>query len=291
MTLLSPHDLARALGVSESSLKRWIDAGKIRASRTEGGHRRVSLADALAFIRETNTPVAHPELLGMPVGIAPPVRAPDVVLRSPGPGAIDDDAVIRALHEGDAGAVAARLHADHRAGASIAALCDGPIRRAMHAIGELWQHDPEGVVIEHRATDACLQALGSLRTAIDAPPDAPVALGGAPEDDPYLLPSAMAALVLAIAGFRTINLGADTPTHALYRAVDHHRPQLIWISASAPLVLAQAHDLAGFLTSLPPEITAIVGGRHAAAIVEADPRIRGAGSMTELLALAGDLHR
>ena len=49
--LLTPHDLAEALGVSESSLKRWIDAGRIRASRTEGGHRRVALDDALAFIQ------------------------------------------------------------------------------------------------------------------------------------------------------------------------------------------------------------------------------------------------
>lgn len=299
MTLLSPHDLARALGVSESSLKRWIDAGRIRASRTEGGHRRIALADALAFVRETNTPVVRPELLGMPVAQA--VRDPDVLSEPPERSAhgaidqpapvVDDAALVRALHEGDAGTVAARLHADHRAGASIAALCDGPIRRAMHAIGKLWQHDPDGVVIEHRATDACLQALASLRTSIEPRPGAPVALGGAPEDDPYLVPSAMAALVLAIAGFRTINLGADTPTHALYRAVAHHRPQLIWLSASAPLSLAQAHDLAAFLTSLPPEISAIVGGRHAATVIDADPRIRGAGSMSELLALAGELRR
>jgi hypothetical protein len=42
---------------------------------------------------------------------------------------------------------------------------------------------------------------------------------------------------------------------------------------------------------LPPEISAIVGGRHAATVVDADPRIRGAGSMIELLALAGALRR
>jgi len=40
MRQLSPRELAEALGVSESSLKRWVDAGKIAASRTEGGHRR-----------------------------------------------------------------------------------------------------------------------------------------------------------------------------------------------------------------------------------------------------------
>ena len=66
MRLLSPKDLADAIGVSESSLKRWTDAGRIRASRTDGGHRRIALEDAVRFIREAGVPVVRPELLGMP---------------------------------------------------------------------------------------------------------------------------------------------------------------------------------------------------------------------------------
>ena len=66
MRLLSPRDLADALGVSESSLKRWIDAGKIEATRTEGGHRRILLGEAVRFIRESGAPLARPELLGLP---------------------------------------------------------------------------------------------------------------------------------------------------------------------------------------------------------------------------------
>jgi excisionase family DNA binding protein len=274
---LSPRDLADALGVSESSLKRWIDAGRIRASRTEGGHRRISLDDALAFVRETNAPVARPELLGLSPAR---VRAGRALPQD------EDDALAAAILDGDALAVTARIHADQRAGASIAELCDGPIRRAMHAIGDLWQHDPDGIVIEHRATDACVQALSSLRAAIPSQPDAPIALGGAPEDDPYVLPSAMAALVLALEGFRAINLGPDTPTSAFHRAVLWHRPALVWVSATAPLPLAQAHEVAAFLSGLPPHVLAITGGRHAAGITRADPRLREAASMTELATLS-----
>jgi len=273
--LFSPRDLAHALGVSESSLKRWIDGGRIRASRTEGGHRRVSRDDALAFIRETNMPVARPELLGLPE-----------VSAASGSGSLDDDALTRALIDGDARAVHARISAHRRAGVNLAALCDGPLSRAMHTVGELWRHDPDGVVIEHRATDVCAQAIASLRAGLAEPGDGPVALGGAPEDDPYLVSSAMAALVVAAEGFRTFNLGADTPTQALHRAVVRHRPALVWISASAPLGVAHAHELAAFVVGLPAEITAVVGGRHAAAIAQADARVRTASSMTELAALA-----
>ncbi|HEU0029228.1 MAG TPA: helix-turn-helix domain-containing protein [Kofleriaceae bacterium] len=274
---LSPRDLAAALGVSESSLKRWIDAGRIRASRTEGGHRRIMLADALAFIRETGAPVLHPELLG--IEAAQPIHDQDNV-------DLQETALYRHLVAGDARGVRRWIAGHQQAGTPIPALCDGPIKHAMHALGELWQHDADGVFVEHRATDLCIQALAQLRTTIETPPHARVALGGAPEDDPYLLPSAMAALVLATEGMHAINLGADTPTGALHRAVAHHRPALVWISASAPLSPPQAHELAGFLRGLPRGTTAVVGGRQARAILDADPSLVHAESMTELAHIA-----
>ncbi|MCX5741316.1 MAG: helix-turn-helix domain-containing protein, partial [Proteobacteria bacterium] len=66
MRLLSPRDLAEALGVSESSLKRWVDSGRITATRTDGGHRKIRLSEAVRFIRESGSPIVHPELLDMP---------------------------------------------------------------------------------------------------------------------------------------------------------------------------------------------------------------------------------
>src|SRR5215467_4178610 len=51
-TLLTPKDLADAVGVSESSMRRWLDTGKIRMTRTAGGHRRIELAEALRFVGE-----------------------------------------------------------------------------------------------------------------------------------------------------------------------------------------------------------------------------------------------
>ena len=48
---LSPKELAHALGVSESSIKRWIDDGRLDCTRTPGGHRRVTIQNALKFIR------------------------------------------------------------------------------------------------------------------------------------------------------------------------------------------------------------------------------------------------
>ena len=64
--LLSPKQVAQALGVSESSLKRWCDQGRIATVRTGGGHRRLSLADVLRFVRDHAHPLVSPEVLGLP---------------------------------------------------------------------------------------------------------------------------------------------------------------------------------------------------------------------------------
>ena len=62
----SPKQVAQALGVSESSLKRWCDQGRIAVQHTPGGHRRISLESILEFVRSTTNQLLAPELLGLP---------------------------------------------------------------------------------------------------------------------------------------------------------------------------------------------------------------------------------
>ncbi|MGB5390214.1 MAG: helix-turn-helix domain-containing protein, partial [Thermoanaerobaculia bacterium] len=64
--VLSPKEFAQAIGVSESSIKRWVDSGTIPASKTAGGHRRIAMSEAVRFLRETKTPLLHPDILGLP---------------------------------------------------------------------------------------------------------------------------------------------------------------------------------------------------------------------------------
>lgn len=276
MRLLSPRELAQALGVSESSLKRWVDAGKITASRTDGGHRKIALPEAVRFIRETGAPLAHPEVLELPALVAAPAGA-----------ATADDGLLGHLERGEAEAARGWLMARYLAGSSIAELADGPVRTAMHALGELWRHDERGVFIEHRATEACLAALGSLRDVLDEPAaTAPLALGGAPEDDPYRLPTVLASMVVAEVGLRAINLGPDTPIAAMHHAIAAHHPRLVWLSATGRLAPHRARDLAHWIAGLPRTVTVVVGGRAAAPIAAAHPAVRPAETMSDLAVIA-----
>jgi excisionase family DNA binding protein len=227
---LSPKELAEAIGVSESSLKRWVDEEWIAASRTAGGHRRIALSEAVRFIRKAGVAVVKPELLGIPGLSKGRATTP----------AESDALLSRAVLEGRASDVRSLVLSSYVSGRDIAAICDGPLTSAMHTVGEYWQHSARGIALEHRAVEICAQALHMVRTLFPAPgPSAPIALGGSLEGDPYFIPSLMVSVVLAAAGWNSINFGPNIPSAALLSAVQEYKPTLTWISCSVDDVARQ----------------------------------------------------
>ena len=280
--LLTPKDLAAAIGASESSLRRWIDSGDIRVSRTAGGHRRVPLAEAVRFIRKMGAVVVRPELLQLPTTVSTGEPA-DRALR-----------LFDALVAGDRDMSRGLLLSWYIEGDAAHALFDGPVREAMQRIGELWKHDQRGILLEHRATEICRDAIAALRSLLPPPPEgAPLAIGGALEGDPYQVPSTMAATVLADAGMRESNFGASTPPALLVEEAAQSQAILVWLSISAvandKTAIAQVKDLARSLALR--HIEFVVGGRGLANLtLPRDLRnLHVVNSMAELSAFARGL--
>jgi len=273
---LSPKDLAAAIGVSESSLKRWVDSGRLAVQRTAGGHRRIPLQEAVRFVRAEGYRVQDPACLG-------------VLCCTGKDESLDlDQALFAALVVGDAQRCRALVTTAYLAGASVASLCDGALRSAMCRLSELWRQGDDGVAVEHHATSICIQVVEQLRQFLPDPrADAPVAVGGGPADDPFLVPSQMASVALSECGYRTINLGPHTPNKVLLAAVANHRPVLVWRLLTGPIdaevVGLELRDLAKQLGDIP----LMVGGRHApAAAMTAGGGVHLVGSLCELAAFA-----
>jgi excisionase family DNA binding protein len=279
---LTPKELADAIGVSESSLRRWVDAGAIQTFRTVGGHRRIPMADALRFVRQSGSTVVRPELLGLSAMTGHPDLAE----------AQATDQLYESLSHGDAAGARQIIMSLYLANHSPAAIADGPVRSAMHRLGELWRHDQRGILIEHRGVDVAIGAITQLRQVLPpVPGDAPLALGGAVQGDPYLPPSILAALVLVDAGWREMNYGPNTPVGLLARAAEQHEGRLVWLTLSVPpdrAMRAQALQLAKHLQAR--ATTLVVGGRHAADLqLPQRPNIQILDSMSELHAFARGL--
>lgn len=280
MRVLTTRELANAIGVSESSIKRWADEGVIRASRTAGGHRRIPVPEAVRFVRETQATVLRPELLGLEEPAAASLPA------NPG------NLLFTHLRDGDEPAVHELVRSLIASGMSVADVVDGPLRAALERIGELWRHEADGLLIEHRATDIVVRTLNALRLSLPQHSSGVVAVGGAPSGDPYIVPSLAIATVLAAEGLRPVNFGPDTPLDSLARAATWLDPRLVWISFTvAPLTrssIEQVVDLARTLAK--SRIDLVVGGRAVAQrIFPALPNLRILSSMAEMAALAGAL--
>lgn len=252
--LLTPKQVARAIGVSESSLKRWCDRGMIATERTAGGHRRLRLNAVLGFLREHGHDIQHPEVLGLPSTTGKTEWTVDRAKTR----------LREALIAGD-DAICRQVVVDiYLAGQSVSTICDQVIAGAFHEIGDLWGCGDVEVYQERRACEISVRILHELRTAIPSlPTDAPRAIGGCIEGDQYWLPVTMAELVLRDTGWNATSLGNCLPFATLQAAIEQNRPALFWLSIShipdVESFITQCNQLYDFATER--EAAFIVGGR------------------------------
>jgi excisionase family DNA binding protein len=251
--LITPKQVARAIGVSESSLKRWCDRGLIPTVRTAGGHRRLPISGVLSYLRETGHEMVRPELLGLP----PSSGRGDLAIRR---AAELFEAALLASDEEQALQVIFDLYLARQ---PLSTICDEVVAHAFHNIGDAWQCGDIQVYQERRGCEICSHVLHELRSVLTPPADdAPLAIGATPEGDVYRIPGLMIEMVLRDNGWRAESLGSGLPFESLAAAIDARRPQLFWLSVSN--IADESAFLAGYQQlqqTAPPEMALVVGGQ------------------------------
>lgn len=233
--LFSPKQVARAIDVSESSIKRWCDNQLIRTQHTVGGHRRIAMADLIEFIRSGDYELVNPEALGLPPTSGQRFRVIEKACTE----------ITGALLQGDESRcrqIAVDLFlAEH----SISVICDDLFAAAFRKIGEQWACGDAEIYQERRACEITLRVIHELRSLLPIPPvDAPLALGGAVSGDQYTLGTTMAEVVLRDAKWNSVSLGDNLPFATLAAAIREHRPKLLWLSCS--FIVDEAEFLANY---------------------------------------------
>ena len=249
--LLKTREVADMLGVSVSTVKRWVDAGEIRGARTVGRHRLVPAAEAERFVRERlggrgkEAPATLPIAQGVDNSLV--------------------EALVAALLDGRREPARGLILGAHRAGASATSLGDDLIRPALLEIGARWRQSELAIHEERRGTrviESCLQEL--IAGAVGrAPAGAPLAMGAAPSGDPYSMSGLLIELALVEAGWEVVNLGPDLPLTSLAQAARSARARLVWVTANVvadPVrFLLEYSDLSEYSRSVGTAI--IAGGR------------------------------
>jgi len=251
--VVSPKQVARAIGVSESSLKRWCDQGLLKTVRTAGGHRKLAIPEVLQFVRDYSYQLASPEILGLP-----PVseHANEGLSRSL-PRLVD------ALLAGDEMLARQIVFDLYMAKHARSVIFDEVIATAFREIGHRWACQDVDIYQERRGCEIAMRILFDLRRVQPLPERKWLAIGGTIASDLYSLPSAMAELVLRDSGFYASSLGTSIPFASLIKAVHEAKPKLFWLSVSH---IHEGLDVVTEFTALSQACTAadtalVVGGR------------------------------
>ncbi len=210
---LSTPEAATLLGVSVSTVKRWVDEGILPAYKTAGGHRKLLRSEVLAMARQAGSLRGDPTILSLG---EPAESLADALLR------------------GDGGTTSSLIRYLYESGMSIEVLADRVISPALAKVGHDWEQQRIDVWQEHRGSQLCAAALFDLREELHnrVERQRPFALGGAPGGDPYLVPSLLVELTLLDAGWEAANLGPNTPLESMRQAAQELKPRLVWLSVS-----------------------------------------------------------
>lgn len=250
---LSPKQLADAIGASESTLKRWCDQGLITTVKTAGGHRRISVQEAIRFVREQNHAVLEPHILSMPATTDRKAR------RIEG----SAERLTEALLSNNELACHAIVFDLFLAGESISRIFDEVVATAFRSISDKWECQEAEIYQERSSCQIMIRLLHELRSKQVTPASNFVALGATIEGDQYVLPVTMAEIVLRSVDWDARLLGTSIPFDSMVKAVETHSPALVWLSVS--FIADEADFVHGFqrlsAAASKTRCAIVVGGR------------------------------
>jgi excisionase family DNA binding protein len=221
MAVFTPKQIAQALGVSESSVKRWVDSGRLPAAKTAGGHRKVPLPSIADFIRETGHQLAEPAVLGL-------------VATSRGASLESSiDELFAILVDGNESACREIVLSYYERGETIAAIGDRLIGPAFRCVGDGWASGEIAVHQERRSCEVMMATLHELRRWIPAPADdAPLALVATPSMDFAETSPRLVELTLLAEGWRVVMVGCGLPLSEIGDIVAQRCPRLVCLSVT-----------------------------------------------------------
>jgi excisionase family DNA binding protein len=283
-TYVSTAQVAAALGIGVSTVKRWVEDGILPATKTTGGHRKLLMVDVLEVARRSNLPVR--DLISL---------TSNVTNRTSRSASGQSKDLYRVLVSGDASKVRTIIHGAYRNGARIETIADQLIAPAMHRVGDDWKAGRIDVMHEHRGSEICAAALIELKQELEnrAPRKRPLAVGGAAEGDLSVLPTLLAQMVLIDAGWDAVNLGPNTPLNSLCQAVREVSPRLVWLSISHQLQKATflADYCALYRQCEAQAVALVIGGRALSESMRAKiPHTAYGDGLSHLAAFARTIH-
>jgi MerR family transcriptional regulator, light-induced transcriptional regulator len=202
--LLTAPQVARLLGVTATTVRRWEADGLLHGNLTPGGHRRFDRLQVEHFKRNQGNPEDSTAY-----------RLVDLMLDRDGPYALQGAMMELRGRLGSWWCVADELG------------------EALAELGHQWETGARTVTQEHFATRQFQQVLWACIASLPSPPQQPACLLAAVDGEDHSLGLNLATLCLHEAGWNSIWLGSPTPSDVLLEAIGTYRPAMVAVTASA----------------------------------------------------------
>ena len=251
----SPKEVAQALGVSEATIKRWVDKNKLPAEKTLGGHRKITLKNLRDFCTASKYSIQKPEVLGLTASTG---RQKDKIR-------IAQEELNTAFNTCSEEKIRGLLTNLALAEVPFHQIFDTVLTPALHQLGCDWYEGTIDAFQERRTIQICTRLLYSFESFFETPKEnAPIALLGTLKNDPYIIPILMLETILRSKGWRTEFLGNDLELSSYGKAIELYQPELLAISCSGEReeneLAQELRSLADFCDKEKPEL--LVGGRY-----------------------------
>jgi len=271
--LLSIGALSAATGVPVETIRTWERRyGYPRPERKPSGHRVYPLV-AVPRLRRMAEAIARGHRAAEVVGgsdkvldallriSVPPAPLPAPSAAAPPPASSADLLARVTAFDGEA-----LKRAFHRDWAMLGPLAFLATRASpfLTAVGEAWADGKIDVRHEHFASAALGDFLRAVRLPLDERATGPIVVLATLPGEPHTLGLEMAALVLALAGWRVLYLGAETPPEQV-TALAHEAPlRAVALSIVDPrTVAASIPAIEEMRRLLPRDVTLVLGGAAA----------------------------
>lgn len=257
------------MNVTETTIKRWADEGKIPCHKTLGGHRKFAFKDILRFGEE------HSIVLSGTV--RPPIHKSksdtlEFAIHTNNYSKISEIFFNEALSADSEGLFTLLLYL-YRHHIGFSTITDEIIRPALTRVGEMWKSGELEVNQEHRASQAIAAAMIRLAPELHhKTKNGYSAMCACPEGEYHEFGIRSLAYALATEGWKVHYIGANTPVETMMTFMKEMKPDLICISFT---IVQKKNRLARELRTLGAFAHSygakyIVGGYNAGAFTKED---------------------
>lgn len=235
--LLTSAEVAKILGVTAMSVKRWAEMGLLRSARSAGSNRRFDPVEVERFLKDQT-------------GAVQPDNGPDV-----------EGWVELLLSDCDAHQLLATVYAERARLGAWWKVAES-LSAVLEEIGERWAEGTLSILEEHVATERLARVLAQVSDQLPARPGAPRLLLTTAEGEEHTLGLSLAEMVIREQGWPVLWAGRRVPVSEIVAHVASGSVDAVAVSASSVAdpgdLLAQTERLGAICRA--GEVQLLLGG-------------------------------